>query len=168
MAKKDTTKPLVDKKFLLEKFPGKGGWTYAIIPEIAMDKNAPFGWVRVKGFVDSFEISKYHLMPIGNGRLFLPVKGEIRKKIKKQEGDWVHIVLYADFDPIVIPDELLLCMQDEPESLRFFNTLTDGQQQAYIKWMEDAKTMDTKVNRIAKIVDNLLKGIKYHNTVNPE
>ena len=24
--------PLVDKEYLLEKFPGKGGWTYALIP----------------------------------------------------------------------------------------------------------------------------------------
>ena len=26
--------PLVDKEYLLEKFPGKGGWTYALIPKI--------------------------------------------------------------------------------------------------------------------------------------
>jgi hypothetical protein len=25
-------KPLVNKEYLLEKFPGKGGWTYAAIP----------------------------------------------------------------------------------------------------------------------------------------
>lgn len=29
---------LVDKEYLLEKFPGKGGWTYALIPEILQDK----------------------------------------------------------------------------------------------------------------------------------
>jgi uncharacterized protein YdeI (YjbR/CyaY-like superfamily) len=28
-----TEKPLVNKKYLLEKYPGKGGWTYAAIPE---------------------------------------------------------------------------------------------------------------------------------------
>lgn len=27
-------KPLVDKDYLLQKFEGKGGWTYAEIPEI--------------------------------------------------------------------------------------------------------------------------------------
>ena len=42
-------KPLVDKKYLLEKFPCKGGWTYTIIPEILPDKNSPFSWVKVKG-----------------------------------------------------------------------------------------------------------------------
>ena len=30
-------KPLVNREYLLEKFPGKGGWTYALIPEILQD-----------------------------------------------------------------------------------------------------------------------------------
>jgi len=29
-----TEKPLVNRKYLLEKYPGKGGWTYAAIPEV--------------------------------------------------------------------------------------------------------------------------------------
>ncbi len=34
---------LVNKNYLLEKFPGKGGWTYALIPEILPDKHVHFG-----------------------------------------------------------------------------------------------------------------------------
>ena len=33
----ETEKPVVNKKYLLEKFPGKGGWTYAVIPEEFLD-----------------------------------------------------------------------------------------------------------------------------------
>jgi len=36
-------KPLVNKKYLLEKYLGKGGWTYAAIPEVLQNKKAPFG-----------------------------------------------------------------------------------------------------------------------------
>jgi len=96
-------KPLVDKKYLLEKFPGKGGWVYAIIPEILPDKKSLFGWVKVKGSIDGFKINKYRLMPTGKeqgkGQLFLSVKSDMRKKIKKQEGDYVHIILYSDNEP---------------------------------------------------------------------
>jgi hypothetical protein len=96
-------KPLVDKKYLLEKFPGKGGWVYAIIPEIPPDKKSQFSWVAVKGSIDGFKINKYHLMPTGKeqgkGQLFLSIKADIRKKIKKQEGDYVHIILYPDNEP---------------------------------------------------------------------
>lgn len=35
--------PLVDNEYLLEKFQGKGGWTFVKIPEIAQSKNTPFG-----------------------------------------------------------------------------------------------------------------------------
>jgi hypothetical protein len=42
-------KPLVENKYLLQKIPGKGGWTYAAIPEVLKSKNTPFGWVKVKG-----------------------------------------------------------------------------------------------------------------------
>ena len=72
--KLESEKPLVSRNYLLEKYPGKGGWTYAAIPEILQDKKSPFGWVKVRGWIDDFEIKNYKLMPMGNGKLFLPVK----------------------------------------------------------------------------------------------
>ncbi len=145
-------KPLVDKKYLLEKFSGKGGWTYTIIPEIPPDPEAPFGWVKVRGSIDGIEISDYHLMPFlaGTGKLFLPVKADIRKKIKKQAGDHVHVILYPDNESPEIPEELLLCLQDEPAALRFFNSLNESEQRQYVRWIYAAKTEQTKVERIAK------------------
>ena len=75
--------PLTDKIYLLEKFSGKGGWTFVRLPEIPPGQNTPFGWVKVHGTIDRYEIKNYNLQPMGNGRLFLPVKAEIRKKNKK-------------------------------------------------------------------------------------
>jgi hypothetical protein len=79
----ETEKPLVNNKYLLEKFPGKGGWTYAAITEVLQHKNSPFGWVKIKERIDALEIKNHKLMPMGNGRLFLPVNTEIRRKIGK-------------------------------------------------------------------------------------
>ena len=152
---------LVNKKYLLEKFAENGGWTYTIIPEIAPDKNAPFGWVKVRGSIDGFEIKKYHLMPSGKGTLMLFVKAEIRKKIKKQAGDFVHIILYADNEPLEIPEEFLLCLQDDAEALQFFNSLNETEKHAYIKWIYSAKTDQTKVDRIAKTLDKLSNHQKF-------
>lgn len=155
-------KPLVNKKYLLEKFPGKGGWTYTEIPEIPMSK-ASFGMLKVKGSIDDFEISKYHLMPSGKGTLFLPVKAEIRKKIKKQAGDHVHIILYPDTEPIEIPEEFLLCLQDDTIALQFFKSLKENEQHNYIKWIYSAKTDETKIDRIAKTLVSLSKHQKFTN-----
>lgn len=158
-------KPLVDKKYLLEKFPGKGGWTYAAIPEVLQSKDAPFGWVKVRGSIDEFKFEKYNLAPMGNGKLFLPVKAEIRKKIKKQAGDYVHVILFPDNESLTIPEEFLLCLQDEPVAFQFFNSLNDGEKQHYIKWIYSAKTDQTKVDRIAKTIDRLTKKQKFNKKI---
>lgn len=155
-------KPLVDNKYLLEKFHGKGGWTFARIPEIPQDKHTHFGWVKVRGTIDSFEIRKYHLMPMGNGNLFLPVKAEIRKKIKKNEGDYVHVILYPDNEPLDIPEEMLLCLNEEPKALTFFKSLTESEQKFYIQWIYSAKKEETKINRLAKTINRLLEGKKFY------
>ncbi|MCR9251413.1 MAG: YdeI/OmpD-associated family protein [bacterium] len=147
---------LVNGQYLLQKFPGKGGWTYAAIPEITQNKNNPFGWVKVKGSIDGYELKQYKLMPMGEGRLFLPVKAAIRKVIKKEAGDFVNIVLALDESPIEIPEEIIECFKNEPQRVyESFLNLTEGQQKTYIDWIYEAKTDETKVERIARIMKEL-------------
>ena len=150
-------KALTNKHYLLQKFEGKGGWTYALIPEIKKDKHNPFGWVRVKGSIDGLEINKYHLMPFGDGHLFLPVKAVIRKKIKKEAGDTVHVILFKDEEPCIVPDELLDCLREEPAAIRFFELLNESEQQQYVKWIYAAKLEETKAKRIVKTMEGLLQ-----------
>ncbi|MBN1985279.1 MAG: DUF1905 domain-containing protein [Prolixibacteraceae bacterium] len=155
--------PLVNKSYLLQKYPGKGGWTYAEIPEILQNKNNPFGWVKVKGFIDDFEFKRTKLMPMGNGKLFLPVKAQIRKQIKKDAGDFVHIVLFADDEPYKIPSEILKCFQNEPNEIgNTFFGFSEGEQKAYIDWIYEAKTLKTKTQRIVAMMERLQKNQKLH------
>ena len=148
-------KPLVNKKYLLEKYPGKGGWTYAAIPEVLQNKKAPFGWVRVKGSIDDYEFKNYTLMPMGNGKLFLPVKAEIRKNIGKQAGDWVHVILYTDNAPTEIPKEFLDCLKDVPLAFKNFKGFTNGQQKEYIEWIYGAKKDEVKVERMVEALKRI-------------
>jgi hypothetical protein len=154
-------KPLVNKKFKLEKYPGKGGWTYTILPGFIRNTNIPFRWVKVKGFIDNYEIKNYNLMPVKGGKLFLPIKAEIRKRIKKEAGDWVKIVLYPDFSTLPIPTELLSCLKDEPRAYNNFMSFTEGEQKAFINWIYSAKMDETIVQRIAATVDKASKGLKF-------
>ena len=132
-------KPLVNKQHLLERFEGKGGWIFARIPEIIKDKNAPFGWVKAMGIIDGVVIKKYHLMPMGNGSLFLPVKAEIRRKIGKQAGDMIHVILFHDNESLEVPGELRMCLEDDPSALTFFKSLSESEQRYYINWIYAAK-----------------------------
>ena len=155
-------KPLVNKKYKLYKYPGKGGWIYAVIEEIAPGKKTKFGWVQVSGTIDGFELKRYKLMPMGNGKLFLPVRAEIRKAIGKTEGDTIHVILYADNTPIEIPQEFVTCLDDEPAAKKFFFTLTESEQSFYIKWIYGAKQEATKTKRMAQSIERLLKKKKLY------
>lgn len=150
-------KAIVKKQYLLQKFPGKGGWTYAEIPEIPMDSSAPFGWVRVKGSIDSYHFEKYHLMPMGNGRLFLPVKAEVRKKIGKQAGDYVNVEIYPDDSALEIPQELRDCLDTEPAARTFFYSLKENRQKEFVDWIFEARKQETRDERLAKTIDLLLR-----------
>ena len=155
-------KALVDKKYLMQRMSGKGGWSYIEIKEISPDHKAHFGMVRVKGYIDSYEIKQYNLMPMGNGNLFLPIKAEIRKKIKKEAGDLVHVKLYLDASPLVIPQELIDCLNEYPKAMEFYESLTQSEKRLYLNWVYSAKQEDTKANRIVKMIDKLLLGKKMH------
>ena len=148
---------LVDREYLLEKFPCKGGWTYTLIPEVLPDKHSPFGWVKVKGNIDGYEFKNYRLQPMGDGHLFFAVKAEIRKAIKKEAGDVVRIILYRDNTPLEIPEELIACLKDEPNAYENFQQLTESKQKEFIDWIYSAKTDETKVKRIVATIDKVVK-----------
>ncbi len=146
---------LVNQKYLLKKFPGKGGWTYAEIPDIPPDPHAHFGWVKVRGSIDEYEFNHYHLMPMGNGKLFLPVKAAIRKAIKKQAGDSVHVIIYKEDSEFVTPAEILDCIRDAG-ALKAYEKLSDARKREKLDWIAQAIHDETRVNRIVTFIDQIL------------
>jgi Domain of unknown function (DUF1905)/Bacteriocin-protection, YdeI or OmpD-Associated len=150
---------IFDKVLQIQKYPGKGGWSYVVIDILpSVEKKTKFGMVRVKGFIDDYEISQYNLMPMGNGNLFLPIKAEIRKKIKKEAGDFVKIVLSSDESPVELIDELKECLEMNEGTLKTFMGFSQAEQKQYIDWIYQAKNIDTKTNRILKMIALLQKG----------
>lgn len=148
--------PIVDGDFLLQKMPGKGGWTFVLLPDLQQDKRSWFGMTKVRGSVDSFEISNYHIMPFGNGSLFLPVKSEIRKKVGKNEGDWVHVTLYSQDLPAVEMEDFFTCLAEEPVALQRFNNLSKSEQKKLLDWIYSVRNDALRVERIALTIDKLL------------
>lgn len=132
----DSDKIIADGEFKLEKFPGKGGWTYAVIPTKNGNTSNPFGWKNVAGYIDDYELKDHKLMPMGKGKLFLPVRSEIRKKINKKDGDYVTIKLYAVDSSVDLPKDILDVFENEPkEVLDNFLSFTLEERKAYIDWI---------------------------------
>lgn len=156
---------LTNDDFLLIKYPGKGGWTYVILPDSTGGGKGPFRWLKVKGTIDDFAIKNYNLMPISDGRLFLPVKSEIRKKIRKEAGDHVRVILYEDHDELEIPEEMIICLK-EGEVYPHFMASSESEKKAFVTWIYDAKTEKTKVDRITRTIYKLQMGLKFADKIN--
>ncbi|RZK81788.1 MAG: DUF1905 domain-containing protein [Pedobacter sp.] len=151
-------KPLIEGIFLLEKMAGKGGWTFVRLPAVGAEHKGKWGTVKVKGLVDTYELVAYSLMPIKTGELFLPIKAEIRKHIGKKEGDKVQITLYAEeiLPPIAVPEDLLLCLEDEPEAHKMYMKCTIVQKKAFLDWIGEATNDESRIHRIVRTINLLL------------
>jgi hypothetical protein len=154
--------PLVDNQYLIEKMPGKGGWSYVVISEIPKAVRQSMGLVRVRGFIDSYELKQFNLLPMKDGKMLLPLKSAVRKKIGKQEDDRVHVVLYADDSVVEVPDDILACLLESDRAYQFFQTLSDSNKKYYIDWIEEAKRIETKAERINKAINLLENRRKFY------
>lgn len=162
------TNPIVDNDFLVEKRISKSGfrfsnWTYVVITDFSFDiAKQKGGTLKVNGFIDSYELKQYNLLPMQGNSMLLPLKSSIRKKIKKEAGEYVHVILYLDNSKLEIPEELLMCLADSHLAYDFFMTLTESNQKYYVDWILESKSVDTKVARIIKTIQRLEQGQKFY------
>jgi hypothetical protein len=137
----------------------KTGWTYIIIPADIAHKLQPGNkkGFRTKGKLDNYKFSGKSLIPLGRGEFILTLDKTIRKAIGKRNGAMLHVQLEFDKSEYKINAEFIECLNDEPEALNFFNSLTRSHKNYFSKWIESAKTEETKAKRIARSIHAFLK-----------
>lgn len=149
---------LVHAQIVLERFPGKGGWTYAAIPAELRNQKKPFGWAKVTGSIDDYQLPETSLMPMGNGNWFLPVKAAIRKVIGKEAGDTVTVVLYAPENKFGVADEFMECLRDEPAAYAAYLAFPEAEQEAYLKWINEPTDDEARISRMATAINRISEG----------
>ena len=143
------------KKF--EKQGEKTGWTYIEIPEKFASKLKPNQKTSfaVKGKLDNYSFKQVSLLPMGGGAFIMALKDEVRKAIGKRMGHTLDVKMEADETPFLFSEDFMSCLNDEPLAANFFKTLAFSHQKYFSKWVESAKTIDTKATRIAMAVKAL-------------
>ena len=144
---------MIKFKTFIEKFDKQGektGWTYLEISAAQAMKINPGVKVgyRVKGKLDHFSFEKTALLPMGEGRFIMPLNAKIRKAIGKRPGDTLTVEMELDQRQIQPSADFMKCLNEDPEAMTFFKTLSGSHQRYFSKWIDDAKTMQTKTKRI--------------------
>ena len=145
---------------VINRFNTKGektGWTYIDVPSDVTLRLKPGNKksFRVKGMLDQYVISGIALLPMGEGNFIMALNAVIRKNIGKKHGAVINVQLEVDTKPIVLDEEFLQCLDDEPSALKFFNQLPKSHQNYFSKWIAGAKTSETKTKRIAQALNGL-------------
>ena len=142
----------------------KTGWSYIHIAAHLAQQIKPGNKksFRVRGMLDGLAVKGLALMPMGEGEFIMALKAEIRKAIHKNAGAMLHVELEEDVDyKIEVPDDLMECFDFEPEAHDFFNSLAKSHREYFIKWIEQAKTNETRAKRIINTVNAMLRKWNY-------
>lgn len=150
----------------IEKFGQMGektGWTYILIPATLAQELLPGNKksFRVKGKLDKWAFRQLALIPIGEGAFILALKTEIRKQLKKNQGAVLSVQMSVDPSVIEISPDLLECLEDDEAAKAYFNKIPGSHQKYYSRWIESAKTLETKAKRIAMAMKALGRQMGY-------
>ena len=146
----------------LKKFDKQGektGWTYIEIPADIAQKLKPGNKkeFKIKGKLDKYELRRCSLLPMGGGIFIMPVNAAMRKQIAKKHGATVTLQAQVDESAFQFNADFMACLKDDPGALYFFETLPGSHQRYFSKWIDSAKTDETKIKRITMAVNGLAK-----------
>jgi len=142
----------------------KTGWSYIHIPADLAQQLKPGNKksFRVRGMLDGLAVKGMALMPMGGGNFIMALKAEVRKGIHKNAGAMVQVRIEEDTEyKVEVPDDLQECFDFEPEALNFFNSLPKSHRDYFIKWIDQAKTNETRAKRIINTVNAMLRKWNY-------
>jgi bifunctional DNA-binding transcriptional regulator/antitoxin component of YhaV-PrlF toxin-antitoxin module len=151
---------------IIEKFSQKGeksSWTHIIISEsdALTIKPANKKSFRVRGRLNEVEIEGVAVMPMGGGEFILPINATIRKKLKLNIGDEVIVNIEEDKNfEIKMPEDLQDLLEMEG-LLENFLAQAKSHQNYFIKYIDSAKTTETRVKRLNMTLDAMQRGMDY-------
>ena len=154
---------MIDFNTIILQFAAQGektGWSYVQIPADLAQQMKPGNKksFRVRGMLDGLAVKGMALMPMGEGNFIMALKAEVRKGIHKNAGAMLRVKLEEDIDyKVEMPEDLKDCFDFEPNAYDFYNSLPKSHREYFIKWINEAKTNETRAKRIINTVNAMLR-----------
>lgn len=146
-----------EKKLELKYQPGKGAWTYHIQVPNTKHIIGKWGFIKVAGTIDNYNIGSINLAKLGDQDKLISINREIRKAINKTGGDTVIVTLYLLTPKEQITRKEILHTFKESGVLKAFKKLIDDEQGEMIEKMTSQKSDEKQVKMILKYIDQLTK-----------
>lgn len=146
----------------------KTGWQYVNVPaDIAQElKPGNKKSFRIRGMLDALPVAGIALMPMGDGDFILVLKAVLRKALHKSKGAMLKVSIEEDTDfKIEMPDDLKECLEFEEGAMETFNAMPGSHRNYFIKWINDAKTEETRAKRIVNTINAMLRKWSYNQMI---
>ena len=131
--------------------------------EMPFDVEKEFGSKRpkVKAMIEGIPY-RGTLTRMGTDCHILGIRREIREQVSKTFGDEITITIEPDTEPraVEVPAELKKVFRTEKEAKALFEKLSYTHQKEYVTWIDEAKKEETRLNRVAKMIEMLKEGKK--------
>ena len=114
--------------------------------------------VKVKAYFDGVE---YRGSVVRMGGIYvLGLTQEIRKKIAKDFGDSVEVVLEKDEEErtVEIPSDFLEALNQSPMAKETYEKLSYTARKEYAVWITEAKRPETRQSRLLQAIERLNQG----------
>ncbi|MEW8995005.1 DUF1905 domain-containing protein [Clostridium sp.] len=139
----------------LKEAMGKGG---AYI-EIPFNVEEIFGAKRVK-VKATFDGVPYRgsIVRMGTECHIIGVTKDIRKRINKDVGDYVEVIVEKDDEErkIDLPEDFKIRIEESKEIYDFWNSLSYSNQKKYVDYIDSAKKEETRKKRIEDSINKLI------------
>ena len=146
---------LKNQKLILKHVPGKGAWTYHLVIPGTKDIRGKWGFMKVSGTIDGYEIKDLNLAPLTGEDKRISVNSEIRKAIGKKGGDEVMVTLYKTTDNHITHEgNVKECFKDADVYKRF-TALPNIEQEDIIKDILSVHDESKQERLINKYIDHL-------------
>jgi len=129
--------------------------------EVPFDVERTFGSKRpkVKAMIEGVPYRGLLTRMGGPNHMLIILKG-IREQIGKTFGDEIKVSVELDVEErvVTVPAELKRALKENPKAKAVFEKLSFTHQKEYVTWINEAKKEETRVRRITKTMEMLVKG----------